>query len=222
MPPISMPKLATMPPDVTPLPRRRRTQAERRNEAEQRLLESAMHLVSQKGVAGLTLGEVGETAGYSRALPAHHFGNKEGLLKALAAHIRNTFSSMNLGRTPKPRAGLDAILATATLYLERTSNRDTGARALYAIITEATISHGSLQEEVKAVNRLTLHFLESQIRIGIQQGELRADLNPAAQAAIIIGMLRGIAMLHLVDETVDMQAACNEVLKNLQLALRAN
>jgi len=207
--------------EVLSTPRRRRTQAERRHEAEQRLLQSAMKLVSEKGVAGLTLGEVGEAAGYSRALPAHHFGNKEGLLKALAVYIRESFSQKNLQRNPKPRAGLEAILATASLYLARAQTQDMGAKAMYAIITEASVSRGPLLADVQAQNRLTLEFLEAQIRVGIQQGEIRQDVSPSAQAAIIIGMLRGISMLHVVDHSVDLESVGEEMLRMLREHLQA-
>jgi len=202
-------------------PRRRRTQAERRQEAEQRLLESAMQLVSEKGVAGLTLGEVGEAAGYSRALPAHHFGNKEGLLKALAAYIRNSFSRKNLLRSPKPKAGLEAIFGMATLYLARAQALDTGAKAMSAIIMEASISRGPLLDDVKALNRATLEFLEEQVRIGIAQGEIRADIDPAAQAALIIGMLRGLSVLHFMDDSVDLESVEKEMLDTLRCRLLA-
>jgi AcrR family transcriptional regulator len=202
-------------------PRRRRTQAERRQEAEQRLLESAMQLVSEKGVAGLTLGEVGEAAGYSRALPAHHFGNKEGLLKALAAYIRDSFSKKNLGRNPKPKAGLEAVFGTAALYLARAQALDTGAKAMSAIIMEASINRGPLLDDVQALNRTTLDFLEEQIRIGIAQGEIRKNIDPAAQAAIIISMLRGLSMLHFMDESVDLKDVESEMLAMLRCRLQA-
>src|SRR2546425_443409 len=66
---------------------RRRTQKERRDEASRRIMDSAMALVCEKGVAGLTLSEAGERAGYSRGLAAHHYGQKEGLLVALVEQI---------------------------------------------------------------------------------------------------------------------------------------
>ena len=207
--------------EVLSTPRRRRTQAERRHEAEQRLLQSAMKLVSEKGVAGLTLGEVGEAAGYSRALPAHHFGNKEGLLKALAAYIRDSFSQSNQQRSPKPRAGLEAILSLASFYVARTQKQDTGAKAMYALITEASVTRGPLLADVQAQNRLTLEFLESQIRIGIQQGEIRNDVSPASQAVIIIGILRGISMLYVMDHSVDLESAGKEMLRMLREYLEA-
>ena len=186
------------------------------------MLQSAMQLVSEKGVAGLTLGEIGEAAGYSRALPAHHFGNKEGLLKALAAYIRASFSKRNLTRSPKPRVGLEAVLGTAALYLSRAQAGDTGAKAMYAIITEASISRGPLLDDVQALNRATLEFLEEQLRIGISQGEIRPGINPTAQAAIIIGMLRGLTILHFMDESIDLNKVEEEMLATLRSRLQAD
>jgi AcrR family transcriptional regulator len=52
----------------------RRTQEERRVEAERRLLRAAAELVGEIGPARLTLANVGERAGYSRGLATHHFG----------------------------------------------------------------------------------------------------------------------------------------------------
>lgn len=61
---------------------KRRTQAERREEAEGKLLRAAIELLATRGYDGFTLAEVGKAAGYSRGLPAHYFGCKEELLAA--------------------------------------------------------------------------------------------------------------------------------------------
>ncbi|CAN0427695.1 unnamed protein product, partial [Phaeothamnion confervicola] len=71
----------------------RRTQTERREEAERRLLDAALAIVARTGTVRLTLAEVGEAAGYSRGLPAHRFGSKAGLLRALVAHIHARFQA---------------------------------------------------------------------------------------------------------------------------------
>ena len=63
-----------------------RTHAGRRREAETRIVQAAFEIVAQRGVDQLTLAEVGEKAGYSRALPAHYFANREALLAAVAEH----------------------------------------------------------------------------------------------------------------------------------------
>lgn len=202
--------------------RRRRTQQERREEAEERLLKAAMELVTLKGVAGLTLGEVGERAGYSRGLPAHHFGNKEGLLRALATDLRNRFSAANANRTPKPRAGLDAILKTVDLYLLNASSADRNSpgRAFHAILTEATVTRGVLLADVQALNRTTTGFLEMQLRAGIQSGEIRPEIDPVSQATVIAGMLRGIvSILFAEDATIDADRVRQQAIEMVRQAL---
>src|SRR5690349_12121056 len=82
----------------------RRSQAERRSEAERALLKAAVRIVAQHGLERFTLADVGEAAGYSRGLPAHYFGSKEGLVGALAAHIVGDFGR-GLQRTDKHPPG---------------------------------------------------------------------------------------------------------------------
>ncbi|HVV34240.1 MAG TPA: helix-turn-helix domain-containing protein, partial [Vitreimonas sp.] len=61
----------------------RRTQLQRRIDAETKLLDASLTLLIERGYDRFALSEVGELAGYSRGLAAHHFENKEGLLEAL-------------------------------------------------------------------------------------------------------------------------------------------
>lgn len=49
------------------------------------LLESALELVAEHGPATLSLREVARRAGVSHAAPTHHFGDKTGLITAVAA-----------------------------------------------------------------------------------------------------------------------------------------
>src|SRR5690242_14296324 len=49
------------------------------------LLDAALAQVAEHGPAALSLREVARRAGVSHAAPAHHFGNKAGLLTAIAA-----------------------------------------------------------------------------------------------------------------------------------------
>ena len=51
----------------------------------QALLAAALELVREQGVGVISLREVARRAGVSHAAPAHHFGDKAGLLTALAA-----------------------------------------------------------------------------------------------------------------------------------------
>ncbi|GAA3669105.1 TetR/AcrR family transcriptional regulator [Microbacterium marinilacus] len=49
------------------------------------LLDEAVRAISDSGVGALSLREVARRAGVSHAAPAHHFGDRRGLMTALAA-----------------------------------------------------------------------------------------------------------------------------------------
>jgi AcrR family transcriptional regulator len=49
------------------------------------LLEAAVEVMGESGPGGLSLRDLARRAGVSHAAPAHHFGDKAGLLTALAA-----------------------------------------------------------------------------------------------------------------------------------------
>ena len=52
-----------------------------------RILNAARHLVSRGGAAAVSMGEVAQTAGVSKALVHYHFKDKDTLLQALVAHV---------------------------------------------------------------------------------------------------------------------------------------
>src|SRR4051812_1520115 len=48
------------------------------------LIDKALEAIADKGVAAMSLRDVARRAGVSHAAPAHHFGDKQGLLTAIA------------------------------------------------------------------------------------------------------------------------------------------
>jgi AcrR family transcriptional regulator len=72
----------------------RRRQEDRVALSDKRVTQAAIELLVEVGVAGMTLAGVGERAGYSRGLPAYHFGSKSGLL----AHIHDTVAAEWIAR----------------------------------------------------------------------------------------------------------------------------
>jgi AcrR family transcriptional regulator len=177
--------------------RQRRKQHERREEAERRILDSAIALISEKGIAGMTLGEVGERAGYSRGLPAHHYGNKEGLLIAVVESIGASFrDARRSGGRKSP--GMQSIVDIVRVYLDRSAGHDLTTRALHVMFSEGFVSGGPLAAALDRFNRLSLAHIEAHIRIGIRRGEIRSEADPAAESVVILGALRGISAQFLV------------------------
>jgi AcrR family transcriptional regulator len=96
---------------VTAIGSERRSQAGRRDEAEQRLLAAAVRLVAEQGLERITLADVGAAAGYSRGLPAHYFGSKAGLVVALAGQL--------IGGSGKRWTARNPTAAALRAYLRR-------------------------------------------------------------------------------------------------------
>jgi AcrR family transcriptional regulator len=196
---------------AVPAPVRRRTQAERREEAEQRILEAALEIVARRGSVRMTLAEVGEAAGYSRGLPAQRFGNKAGLLRALAASIGTRFATQ-IRAAPQREPGLDAIRGNITVYFNRKDSGWTTTRALLVMFTEGFMEGSELRELVAAYNRGALSFFVEQIRHGIEKGEIPADIDPFSTSVLLLGALRGVMMQWLVDPEIDLSKVCDRML----------
>lgn len=76
------------------------------------LLEAAEAELAEKGIEGLSLRSIAKRAGVSHAAPAHHFGDINGLLTALAASGFERLVALQKARQAKaaqtPRARLEA------------------------------------------------------------------------------------------------------------------
>ena len=201
-------KTAAKPPEPSPT---RRTQVERRASAEARLLAAAREIVARKGWVGMTLAEVGEAAGYSRGLAAHHFGSKPALLRALASHINDNFMR-ELELNPPVAEGMASLLSFVSVYLGRTDGRWTNTRALLVLMAEATTDDSETGESLARYNQSVIDFLALHFHAAIAAGEMRQGLDPGTCAAIVIGALRGVMLQSLLkNATVDL-AAVSETL----------
>lgn len=73
----------------------------------QALLKATAKLVAEEGVGALSLREVARRAGVSHGAPAHHFGDKAGLLTALATQGFELFTAAQIAA--RDAAGDDAL-----------------------------------------------------------------------------------------------------------------
>jgi AcrR family transcriptional regulator len=192
---------------------------ERRADAERRLVDATLEVIAEKGLTRATMTEIGQRAGFSRGLPAHHFGNKAGLLAAVSRTVRIRFIEM-FETTDAPN-GLDAILALVSAYLDA---KDTpAARAWGVIISELIFFDEPLQRPIVEWNAAVVAQVSERMRRGIVDGSIRADVDPRRQAVILIGMLRGISLQGRVDSSAVLDKALHaELLETVRRALTAS
>lgn len=205
-----------------PVPRHaaRRTQAQRRQEAERQIILSAIRIIAEKGLRGLTLAAAGEGAGYSRGIVSHHFGKKDDLLVAIARYITLSFSKYSL-RTSQSPPGMARLLDTVSQYFRGVQSDSVRMRALHLILSEAVID-SVLKDAITEANLGSIRGLENEIRAGIAAKQIRADIDPHAQAILILAGLRGVMAQWLINnDMVDLEGVLQEFIANIKRSLQA-
>jgi len=165
----------------------RRTHSIRREEAEERMLQAAVKIVAERGLENLTLAECGEAAGYSRGLAAHYFGSKEGLITAIGNHIVNEYIERLRNDRPT-RVGLPGLLNNVSFYIESGCSHVVTLRAFHAVLGSA-LKQGPLSIAIAELNRNSVYSFAKMLRSGIEREEIRDDINPMAQATLILSAL---------------------------------
>jgi AcrR family transcriptional regulator len=172
----------------------RRTQKQRRDQAEAALLHAAAELVVEQGVRSLTLVRVSERAGYSRGLVTHHFGSKQALLERLA---RATQTGFVPGLDDLP-PGLDRLLRLIDGYLGALGEVGVLNRAFLLLWAEAATA-SELAPIFRERDEAFRADLREDVAAGIADGTIRPDVVPAEVAIAVVGQLRGVGLQRLLD-----------------------
>lgn len=187
-------------------PQPRRTQVDRREESDRRMLRAATKLFARQGVSGTSLAEVGLAAGYSRGLPVDRYGSKRGLIEALLDSMAAWFEARVAGNV-SGRQGVEAVLERIEAHVDGARKSPLATAALYAIYLESLGAMPALRPKVGAL----LERWRGDLVVGLRQaqaaGEIRSDIDSEQHAAIILGALRGLIIEHLMaDAETDLDA----------------
>ncbi|MGO9454211.1 MAG: TetR/AcrR family transcriptional regulator [Candidatus Binataceae bacterium] len=164
------------------------------------MMRAAIKLIARQGYFRTTLAEIGEESGYSQGLVSYRFGSKEGLLKALVDQITSRFWNDQMrpaiaGRRP----GLDALCVMVDTYLKELVARESRLRALYVLMGEALGPVPEIRKVFAELNDRLRAVSEESIHVGIDEGQIRSDVDPVSEAAVCVALLRGVSMQWLVD-----------------------
>jgi len=177
----------------------RRTQAQRTATASRRMLRAARQLIARQGYTKTTLAQVGKEAGYTGGLVSHHFGSKEGLLRALVGRITQRFYEDQIQPATEGRTGLEALISLTDIYLNELVVRPEPMRTLYVLMGESLGPVSEINDVFAELNRGFRVNTRRQIEEGIERGEIRSELDPDAEAGLFVGMLRGVALQWMAD-----------------------
>ena len=197
----------------------RRTQVERRDEAERRMLEAGARLVAERGLDRLTLAEVGTAAGYSRGLPAHHFGSKEKFRAALFRFVVDEYKSRIEVYNREP--GLAALIEMLSTFLVLATQDSIYLCATQIVLSDELVK-SEISSEIQSLRQEQVEGIESQIRQGIKKGEIRHNVDPRSASIVLIASACGVLNLALADRTIDIKAAIQELIDLILGGLEAH
>jgi AcrR family transcriptional regulator len=162
------------------------------------MLQAAMRLVASRGYAQTTLEAIGVEAGYSRGLVSHRFGSKDRLLEELVNRVTEDFRAGLLQRL-RGLSGLDAVFCEIDCYLEGMCDPPLSSRVFFVLMLESVGPAPQIREHFARFGKRWQASLTKTLTKAQQQGSIRADASPAAEARLLIATLRGLRMQSMLD-----------------------
>jgi AcrR family transcriptional regulator len=183
--------------------RRRRTQAERREESERGLVKAAVAVVSEEGVSASTFEAIARRSGYSRGLVGQRFGSKLGLIEAVIDYLHGGRESFAEAGKLEGLPGLEALLTYADHYVQRLSHLGE-VQAYFRLLSWAVADISAFRSVFATEHRRIGLRFEGWIRQGQAEGQIRPDLDAAAAALMVGSQLLGLSIQVLIDPAMDL------------------
>lgn len=185
------------------------------------LLTEAADMITEGGVANVTMRALGQRLGVSRAAPYRHFVDKSDLLVAVAAagfkRLRTHLESIEL--TPSG-SGVDGLRRMGEEYVRFALENPAHYRLMYG---EGAVTREDHPQLLEAANTLFDRFI-SIIEAHQRSGVIRRE-DPRTQAYAAWGAVHGLASLIIEGQimaTIDVDALIRQTVQTLLVGMRAN
>jgi AcrR family transcriptional regulator len=176
--------------------------------SERRLFDEALSLIAEKGFGHTTAAEIGVRAGYSKEMVRARYGSKDAFLGTL---LSDEFERRFL-RADEHSEGLRRALAPHDSLRRQLAEDTKAVRAFIVLSFEAVTPIEGLAERMTEWLDRYERYLVDALERGREDGSVRADLDPAAEARRFLGTGIGHAFRWVVrPETFEFDAALKEM-----------
>lgn len=186
----------------------------RRRRAETKLLQAASELIAELGPEKVKLADIGERAGYSHGLATHHFGSKRGLIHRIIETANADFDE-RVARLDGDGSAIEQVRAVVAVCFDLLADPSPLHRARIAVWADAAAAGDpELRAAVLKMDDDFRDLLVVRLRTGVTNGEFPPNINPNALAALIISLVRGVALQLMLGDTVDI-GACRAAFEHM-------
>jgi TetR/AcrR family acrAB operon transcriptional repressor len=168
----------------------------------QELLEAALTVFSREGFEAARLEDIAQAAGVTRGAIYHHFDSKVGLFMALVEDA-SALGNMAIARAIEEGGSFAEIAARILVYTLNLLEEDRRFREVIAL----SLFMPGASPELEVFSRQRAQGARSLVenisglfRMGIEQGDLRPDLDPLTVARGFLAYQNGLALLWLSDK----------------------
>ncbi len=160
------------------------------------VLGHALALASEVGLEGVTIGTLAERAHMSKSGLFAHFESKEALQIAVLDEAVRRFVDQVVSPALRKRRGEPRLRALLENWL-RWANADfmPGGCVFVASIAELDDRPGPVRDRLAASQRDWLDTLATAVRIAIDEGHFRRDLDPAQVAQEFLALAYGTHLI---------------------------
>ncbi|QKJ18381.1 TetR/AcrR family transcriptional regulator [Microbacterium hominis] len=186
----------------------RRTSAKGAARREQ-ILATALRVIGEQGFRAATLRGIARAAGMETAHVLYYFGSREGLL-------REVIERWDAGATATAAAagGADALEVYAAAVRRNLSVR--GAMHLHlSFAAEAVDADHAAHTFFRDRFARTERGIADALCAGQEAGLVRADLDPARAARLLVALADGLQLQSLMDTDLDVRADIDAALDDL-------
>lgn len=151
-----------------------------------RLLEAARAEFAAHGFRGASIQAIARAAGATPAMVHYYFGNKGGLYRAMLEHTLGPVLEKLQSEVARADATDDPIAAFVGAYMHQLAARP----EIPALLLRDVLSPDAQMRD-EFVERFAMRgggIIKSLIRSGIEEGRLRADLDPDRAALSLLSM----------------------------------
>jgi AcrR family transcriptional regulator len=156
------------------------------------ILDAALGLASHMGLEGLSIGALAEVTGMSKSGVFAHFGSREELQIAVVRQYHTKFEDEVFFPAMQAARGLPRLRALFDRWMDRvTIEIDSGCLYIGGAV-EFDDRPGPVRDALVSMVQTWHHALLRAIHAAIEQGHLRADIDPEQMLFEIHGLILAV------------------------------
>lgn len=169
----------------------------------EQLLEAAWSLIAEHGVHKLRVEEVADKVGVAYSLVYYHFESRAGLLAATMDY--NEMQATSTALRSRSGTGLQRVQAALLADLADSKRVRANNVVWNELIAAATFDE-DLRMRVSRTDRRWATDVSEAIREGQNDGSIRPDVEPNAEAELLTALQGGLIRSYLVGSTSRVRA----------------